>query len=497
MMIVSPVPAGNPTYVGLDVLKDAGGRRTAVATAARLVTTPEIAEAVRVRLGLSRTRDSLLDAVEAKPVDDTAQVAVTVTDGAPARSAQLANAFVDATIAARSAGFQSELTSAIARVQQQLKRLPPAQRSGPQGEQLQRRLGDLKTLVGTSDPTLRHASQAVAPTGASWPRPGWMIFFGALIGLGVGVLLAAALGTVKARAAGRVWWRPQWEPATEERESALAERERQLGVREGALAQREKEVASALEELRAAAAVDASAAEARAAAAELEQQAAELDRRAVELERREAELAALAGAADEAERTEALAAQREEEAQRALAEREQALDELEREAARVTEALEARLADLARRDAQLEERVAAVTARERELPRRAAELAERERRLAAAEATLAERQAAQEAAASEPERIPEAPPAAERVQAPEPAPVPAGAAPAAAVDPGPWNLNDLQRLVVQHSPEYPERVDEWESYLFLLRDYADANGRVPSQFDWLIEDTFRELVGTR
>jgi len=78
---------------------------------------------------------------------------------------------------------------------------------------------------------------------------------------------------------------------------------------------------------------------------------------------------------------------------------------------------------------------------------------------------------------------------------PEPAPAAAADAQPARPAAGAWNLNDLRRLVAQHSPDYPDRVDEWQSYLFLLRDYADAHGRVPSQFDALIEDTFGELVG--
>jgi hypothetical protein len=59
---------------------------------------------------------------------------------------------------------------------------------------------------------------------------------------------------------------------------------------------------------------------------------------------------------------------------------------------------------------------------------------------------------------------------------------------------GSWNLNDLRRLVDLHATEFPDRLDEWGSYLFLLRDYADVHGRIPAQFDWLIEDTFRELL---
>src|SRR5919201_998001 len=182
-MLVAPVPAGDPTFVGLDVLTDAGGKHAAAATAAHLVATPEVAEAVRVRLGLSRTAPTLLSQVDTHPIGTSSTVAVTAKDSDARRAAQLANAFVDATIAARSAGFQSELISTIHRLQ----------RRGAQGAQLQKRLADLKALVGTTDPTLRHASAARAPSSPSWPRPKRLTLFGGLIGLGVGAVLAIVL----------------------------------------------------------------------------------------------------------------------------------------------------------------------------------------------------------------------------------------------------------------------------------------------------------------
>ena len=37
-------------------------------------------------------------------------------------------------------------------------------------------------------------------------------------------------------------------------------------------------------------------------------------------------------------------------------------------------------------------------------------------------------------------------------------------------------------------------MDEWLSYLFFLREYAEPDGTVPASFDWLIEDEFAEIV---
>jgi hypothetical protein len=68
--------------------------------------------------------------------------------------------------------------------------------------------------------------------------------------------------------------------------------------------------------------------------------------------------------------------------------------------------------------------------------------------------------------------------------------------PAAAAEDGRgrWNLISLERLVEERGREFPDRVDEWTSYLYFLREYAEPDGRVPASFDWLIHDTFSELV---
>jgi hypothetical protein len=60
--------------------------------------------------------------------------------------------------------------------------------------------------------------------------------------------------------------------------------------------------------------------------------------------------------------------------------------------------------------------------------------------------------------------------------------------------PGRWNLNELARVVEERGPEFPERQEEWQSYLFFLRSYAAPDGTVPAAFDWLIEEQFAGIV---
>src|SRR5919201_1404241 len=72
-VLVSPVAADDPTFAGLGLL--AGDPGSAVSTSARLVRTPEVADAVRDQLGLRESRDRVLRSVDVRRVDDTRLVA--------------------------------------------------------------------------------------------------------------------------------------------------------------------------------------------------------------------------------------------------------------------------------------------------------------------------------------------------------------------------------------------------------------------------------------
>jgi hypothetical protein len=454
-LLVSPVSVNDPTFTGLDVLRDSGGRRTAAASAAALLRSPQVADVVRADLGLARSRDSLQQVLDTHVVDSSDVVAVTVEDTSAAGAAQLANAFADALVKQRTASFQSQLAATIRRAEQLVNAIPPARRSTGAGAVLDERLAVLRGFQGQPDPTIRHAGQASAPVSASWPHLPRLAATGAGAGLAAGVLAALllALGPF-ARRRGVVEGSPydpgvsdrlveRLEQRVTERIAALeAERER-LSAREAALAVRERDVSAKLDELRAASEPGAASQEAAApsdpapsdpAAAEaLDARSAALDARVKELTQREIGLARRAA-----------------------------------EVAKQEQAAAARTEELDRRTHELDLRT-------EELDRRAAEL----------EAHLEE--ARLEEARAEPE--------------PEPAALPTPAAPPAearvAGDDGVrghWNLLVLERLVNDRGEDFPDKREEWVSYLYLLREYAEPDGTVPASFDWLIQDTFAELV---
>lgn len=82
---------------------------------------------------------------------------------------------------------------------------------------------------------------------------------------------------------------------------------------------------------------------------------------------------------------------------------------------------------------------------------------------------------------------PPPPPPPEPEPEPEPEPVPVVTGPARE-----WNLWELQRAVRDASAS--ERYDEWSALLIHLREFANADGDLPIEFDSLVRESFATLL---
>jgi chemotaxis protein histidine kinase CheA len=201
----------------------------------------------------------------------------------------------------------------------------------------------------------------------------------------------------------------------------------------------------------------------------------ELERRLIELTHREVALRRI---------TEALEQQR-----TRLEAREAELEQVERVRASEGAADDTRLAEA-------EERVARVEALVEQAERRAthaeARVAQAEQRAQKAEQRA---RAAEERARAAEQRIVEL--EVRRVEPPPPAaPVeefPVEAPPSAAAPParyGTSTLPRLEQLVQDAAARNDPRAEEWAYYLPLLREHADRDGRLPVQFDTLVDGVF-------
>ena len=82
-----------------------------------------------------------------------------------------------------------------------------------------------------------------------------------------------------------------------------------------------------------------------------------------------------------------------------------------------------------------------------------------------------------------------------REPAPEPVPQRDVISLRARAGPVEWNLWELERLTREHSG-HDAFKDEERSYLLIyLREFANADGVLPVDFDGLVRDSFGELVG--
>jgi hypothetical protein len=86
-------------------------------------------------------------------------------------------------------------------------------------------------------------------------------------------------------------------------------------------------------------------------------------------------------------------------------------------------------------------------------------------------------------AAQEAPPPPPPPPVVERPPAPPPAPV----------APREWNLWELERRARDYAGD-AARDEEWTALFVHLRQYANTEGLLPTEFDGLVRESFAELI---
>ena len=191
-ILVTPVAINDTTFVGLPVIRESGEGR-GVLTAARLVETPQVADAARDKLRVRATREELFGSVHVEPQAQSNIVTITAEGDTAEQAAALANAFAAGVISERTDIFQRELGQVVGRLSRRLAALPEESRDVGEARAVAERLGTLRGLVGSRDPTLQIASLAVPPDEKSWPRPllslAVALFVGLLLGVGVAIAL--------------------------------------------------------------------------------------------------------------------------------------------------------------------------------------------------------------------------------------------------------------------------------------------------------------------
>jgi len=188
-LVVSPIPSTDSSLVGFNILQQSSDPSTSVLTAARLVKTPQVADAVRSQLGLSMSRQALLDSVSVQPVSQSNILAIVASAPTSPQAARIANAFAAEIIKQRSEQFQTELTRRLARLRVLLRTYSA---NSSEADAIRTQIATLAGYLGQPDPTLHVAKLADPPSTPSSPRPVLSIVIALVAALLVG--LGVALG---------------------------------------------------------------------------------------------------------------------------------------------------------------------------------------------------------------------------------------------------------------------------------------------------------------
>ncbi len=201
-VLVSPISTSDTTLDGFQLLRDSAGPGSSVLTAARLLKTPAAASAVRSRLGLNTSSETLLNQVSAQPVGQANILSVVASSSSADEAARIANAFAAHLVATRTVLFQAQLAQRISELQRAHRQ---AQRSGlgtAAAAAIDAQLAVLNQYRGQPDPTLAIARPATPPYGPSSPRVGLTLALAFVLALLVGFVAAVGAESFGSSIAG-------------------------------------------------------------------------------------------------------------------------------------------------------------------------------------------------------------------------------------------------------------------------------------------------------
>ena len=180
-ILVTPVPDDAAVLISVGLISRSADPLRDVETVARLIATDEVASRAQTMLeGVPEADgdpEDLLDDVDVEPVAESNIVSVTAQASDPTAAADIANAFVDATIAERTTELHQRIDERLTQLQ--------GEQGG--GVAIDREISQLELIRAGDDPTLQVATRADARSDAIWPRPAASIAAGLIAGLVLGI----------------------------------------------------------------------------------------------------------------------------------------------------------------------------------------------------------------------------------------------------------------------------------------------------------------------
>jgi len=189
-ILITPVSNSEASNTGLGLITESNDPTQTVSTAARLISTPAVAQLTKSRLKLPGSAQALLGDISVEPIAQSSLVAVQAQRGSAAGAALVATAFAKEAVEFATTQLHAAIAAQLPALERQLASLPPAERTGV--GTLGQRIAALQALETVPNPTLRVASVATIPSSPSSPQKKLALAAGLVAGLIIGLGAAFA-----------------------------------------------------------------------------------------------------------------------------------------------------------------------------------------------------------------------------------------------------------------------------------------------------------------
>jgi Mrp family chromosome partitioning ATPase len=184
-VLVTPLSPDDPTYFGLQLIRDSGDDPTRVLrTASTIVRSPRAAQRTATEMGPGWTAKTVLDAVEVVPQGQSSILEVKARADESAEAAKLANTFTRSALAVREDLLHRQVQALLA----DLRRRQQQAASAP--EELASRITQLETIRNGDDPTLSLVQSATQPTSEVGASSAVIVALSLIFGLVLGAAAA-------------------------------------------------------------------------------------------------------------------------------------------------------------------------------------------------------------------------------------------------------------------------------------------------------------------
>lgn len=192
-ILVTPLPEGDASFVGIGTVVDTGDPARTMQTAAALVDTPNAAAAAAHALGAPWTQDSVRNAVSVSPLGASNVLNVSASASSPAGAQRLANAFAEKAIAYRAGVVQQQIQASISQLQARIAALGPTARNSAEAQAMASSLVQLQAVRGSREPTMSISQTAELPTSRSGVSRSLLLLIALAAGLIIGCIAAIAI----------------------------------------------------------------------------------------------------------------------------------------------------------------------------------------------------------------------------------------------------------------------------------------------------------------